>query len=180
MPAQRSTDLTLRDVGNTSEIDLAWLIDRVAIEDVVNAYAVLFDTGQFDSLATLFTRDAEYSISPAPPKYPSVMAGNGVIASSLARLFNHNKNNLQILQRHIVTNIVVRRISGHEAEASSYVTAVVIPRGTPPEIVRAGVYEDHLRKEDGRWKIARRRLILDVPDDVETSSPQEGVPAANP
>ncbi len=55
---------------------------------------------------------------------------------------------------------------GDEATMSSYVTVVQAsgrhnPFGDPAKIIFQGRYEDRLRRVDGAWKIAHRKIITD-------------------
>ena len=60
--------------------------------------------------------------------------------------------------RHIPTTFVIDG-AGDEATMHSYVT--VVGTGEQASLVFQGRYEDRLRRVDGEWRIAHRRIITD-------------------
>ena len=62
--------------------------------------------------------------------------------------------------RHIVGNLVVEPLPGGDLKAK---TAFILYRShhETDENIFAGSREDHLRKEDGRWRIYKRVIVLD-------------------
>ena len=65
--------------------------------------------------------------------------------------------------RHMPSTFVIDG-AGDEATMRSYVT--VVSTGDPARIVFQGRYEDRLRRVDGKWRIARRRILTDWIDPV--------------
>ena len=62
--------------------------------------------------------------------------------------------------RHIVGNLVVEPLPGGDVKSR---TAFILYRShhETDENIFAGSREDHLRKEDGRWRIYKRVIVLD-------------------
>ena len=62
--------------------------------------------------------------------------------------------------RHIVGNLVVEPLPGGDVKSR---TAFILYRShhETDEDIFAGSREDHLRKEDGRWRIYKRVVVLD-------------------
>jgi SnoaL-like domain len=56
-------------------------------------------------------------------------------------------------------NPVVLSAEGDSATATSYM--VVIEAEKAPAVVASGVYSDTLKRVDGRWMFARRKLDVD-------------------
>ena len=74
--------------------------------------------------------------------------------------------------RHIPSTFVIDG-AGDEATMRSYVT-VVGTRGGAARIVFQGRYEDRLRRVDGKWRIARRRILTDWIDPVVAAGVANG------
>lgn len=60
--------------------------------------------------------------------------------------------------RHVVANELVD-VRGDEATVSAY---LFILAGTPRSVVTVGVYDDEVRRVDGRWRFARRTFTPDA------------------
>ena len=71
--------------------------------------------------------------------------------------------------RHRASSFVING-DGDAATMSSYVTVVIVPAaddssGDPARVGFHGRYQDELRRVDGAWKIAHRKIIADwMPD----------------
>ena len=85
------------------------------------------------------------------------------------------------VSRHQPSNFVIDG-DGDEATMSSYCTVVSggsrdNPFGEPARITFQGRYEDRLRRVDGAWKIAHRKIITDWIDsdiNAQVTSAQSG------
>lgn len=71
---------------------------------------------------------------------------------------NGSKLRSQAPARHWVGNMLID-VDGDNATASSYM--VVISASLPPTLMAGGSLNDRLRRIDGRWRIAERRMTLD-------------------
>ncbi|TDC66821.1 nuclear transport factor 2 family protein [Streptomyces hainanensis] len=162
--------------GSTDRLDLATLVDRMAVTDVVAAFGPSYDSGDFAALTGLFTEDARYEVLPAVPPLPSVVVGRDEVLRTLRQRWHHNRHTLGVHQRHVTTNIVVVRQSRVLAETRSLLTVTFAHEDGRHELVRTGGYADLLRKEDGRWRLARRQLHIAglPPPSVPLSLDEEG------
>jgi 3-phenylpropionate/cinnamic acid dioxygenase small subunit len=161
-----------RQPGSVEHIDAAFLADRAAIQDLIAAFGLYFDAGAFDELAELLTEDARYEIVPAPEPLPSLVTTREKIVREMAALWHHNRENLGAHQRHVTTNTVVLRSTATTAEARSLLTATLAHEDDRHVLRRTGGYTDVLRKADGRWRIAHRRVHLaEVPGPAPTAPP---------
>jgi ethylbenzene dioxygenase beta subunit len=64
--------------------------------------------------------------------------------------------------RHLVSNVRVRRTSNpHEAEVLSYFLVYRNRSNYPTADIFSGERQDLLRRVDGKWRVARRTILLD-------------------
>jgi uncharacterized protein (TIGR02246 family) len=126
--------------------------DRLAIQDVLFRYCHALDRGRWDEFAALFTDDCCLDLSQVLGRYEGT-AG--------IRQFCDMMGSLNILMRHLVTNVVVEG-DGERVRTAAYVIAITGAPG-PAQRQTTGLYEDELVKRDGRWRLHRRHLALDVP-----------------
>lgn len=144
--------------GSTAHLDAETLADHAAIKDVTAAYGHYYDSGDFDGLRELFTEDVRYEFVPETPPFPGRVAGREDVMRALVEQWRHNRNTLGAYQRHVTTNIVVLRHRDATAETRSLLTVTFAYEDGRHEVRRTGGYADVLRKEDGRWRFARRQL----------------------
>jgi hypothetical protein len=124
--------------------------DRAAIAEVLAAYCWTIDHGRWDELPALFSDDCRLD-------FGAVM---GIFEGpdGLQR-FAETLRGTGLFMRHYVTNVVLRG-DGARAEASSYVLAITGPPGG--RMTTTGRYEDELVKVAGRWRIRRRRAVIEL------------------
>jgi ketosteroid isomerase-like protein len=119
--------------------------DRWAIGETLSLHGHLFDEGQLDRLAELFTPDVVYDVS-------SFGMGElrGIEEIRDAALELGEKNPLA----HHVTNVVIESDGGDRATARSKGIAVMASG-----MCGSTTYLDTLRREDGRWRIEHRTIL---------------------
>ena len=159
-----------RRPGYVGDVDPRFMMDRVAIQEVAFAFGLFYDAGDFDALAELFTEDARYVVTPslgpvppAEPLPPSASPRDRILAQMAARR-ELNINSHQAYQRHFTTNTLISSMAESRAETTSQILVIFAYSDGRQEVRRTGVYSDILRKEESRWRIARRHLyLLDLP-----------------
>jgi hypothetical protein len=131
--------------------DVAYLMDRRAIEDVVHAHARGHDRFDVDLLrAAYFADGVDEHGAAAVNRGPDYAAWANAIHAGGSQLTLHN----------ITTHNC--EIDGDTAHAESYVlVALLNPNGTSARFIN-GRYVDRLEKRDGEWRIALRRCTVDV------------------
>ncbi|MGA5818176.1 nuclear transport factor 2 family protein [Kitasatospora sp. NPDC094028] len=150
--------------GSTGHLDAAFLADRAAIQDLVAAYGLYYDSGDFDALGELFTEDATYAFTPVPEGFPPAVAGRERIVHAMAGLYRHHTGTRGAHQRHLTANTVVTRLDGTTAEARSLLALTFALDDGRHELGRSGSYVDRLEKAGGRWRLANRHVWLrDLP-----------------
>lgn len=142
-------------------LTLEQALDRIEIADVLTQYAVHMDAGNFDALAAIFAEEASYDITPDPGIVPVPVKGRSAVRKILSDRYAEVIQTAQ--RRHLITNIAIDSLSPDEAQTRCFLTVITVPKSGGPAALRGtGVYYDRLKKVGGDWKIAERRLELDV------------------
>lgn len=157
--------------GDTDRLDSRVLAQRAAITDVVIAAGLLFDSGEFDELRTLYTADAIFEMDPAPEGFPARVSTREEIVAGLARLWQINRETLGVHVRHATSNLLVTGLSEDTAEVYSIVTATGVYADGRFELRRLGNYVDLLHREGTVWRIAHRRLHMLAPPPLRPAGP---------
>ncbi len=127
------------------------LDDKQAIAEVLYAYCAHLDRMDLDTLAALFTADCVVDYGPGPRLQSHGADG---LRHDLARMWRWARTS------HHLSNVMVNlEGDGVHAGATCYVIAWhERPDGSTATMM--GRYQDRLVKEDGRWRISRRRQEL--------------------
>ena len=158
--------------------------DRLAIKNLINAYAVHWDSGNVDEYFLLFTDDALSLSYVAGQPVTSKLKKESAIESAKQRVAFFKKNKMQ--RRHIMSSTFFLRQTSHEAEAIQYCLLITTDTNSPKErsninpsensiqsrIVSPIVYHFVFTKENGVWKIRSREMKLDKPLDVPLDVPK--------
>ncbi len=131
--------------------DVAFLMDRRAIEDVIHQHARGHDRFDSDLLTAAYHPDGVDEHGAASINCgPDYAAWANAIHAGGSQLHLHN----------ITTHTC--EIDGDTAHAESYVlVALLNPDGKTARFIN-GRYIDRLEKRDEKWKIALRRCTVDV------------------
>lgn len=125
--------------------------DRIAIDDLLDAYASALDTKDWDELRPLFLPDAVVD-------YTDEGGVRGSIDDAIA-WFDKTLANFTASQ-HFVTNRRVK-ITGDTATVNAYIFS---PLGVPSGngeltlVFAGGFYEDELRRTPDGWRFASRTI----------------------
>ena len=125
--------------------------DHVEIRNLACRYSHALDLREPAAWAEVFTEDGVMEM---------VAQGYEIKGDRLRSLARGGEPSRS---RHIPATFVIDG-AGDEATMRSYVT--VVSTGDPARIVFRGRYEDRLRRVDGEWRIARRRVLTDWIDPV--------------
>ena len=131
--------------------DVQYLLDRLAIQDVIHTHARGHDRFDIDLLTAAYHADGidEHGAS-AVNTGPEYAAWANAIHAGGSQLHLHN----------ITTHTC--EIDGTTAHAESYVLVGLLnPDGKSVRLIN-GRYIDRLEKRDGLWKIALRRCTVDL------------------
>ncbi len=123
--------------------------DRAEILNLAGRYSHGIDLGDADAWAGVFTEDGVMEL---------VSQGITNTGDALHSMASGNRDASGPQSRHIPTTFIIEG-AGDEATMRSYVS--VVSTGDPARIVFQGRYEDELRRVDGQWRIAHRRIHTD-------------------
>jgi hypothetical protein len=124
--------------------------DQAAIRDVIARCAWALDTGDVEAFVQCFCTDGTllWDVFEAPERWDGEAA-----LRHFAEFFRAQPTSAG--RQHHVTNTVITATAGG-ARAMSYV-AVALRQGAGPHLLNVmGYYEDHLRRERGEWRLAKR------------------------
>ena len=130
------------------------LEEKDAIREMFAKYCFYTDSGQFEKYAALFTEDCDWDGGPFGRQQGR--------ANLLAMLKSGGDSATKL--RHSTTNIVIE-VNGNEARATSYIQVLGVG-GEAPVIFFAGLYFDHLVKQNGKWMFKQRKIRTDFTEAV--------------
>lgn len=129
---------------------LQQLLDRQQISDVLVVYCNALDKMDLPAIEALFTDDCEVDYGPGKLFRSS---GAAALIKSLERMWRWSRTS------HHLSNISIDFVDAASATAVSYVHAWhERADGTTATVL--GQYHDVLVREDLRWRIARRRMVM--------------------
>jgi hypothetical protein len=133
------------------------LIAKDEIRDLVLTFCRAVDRGDVDLARTLYEHDAldEHGINPTNT------------AEEFFGLIEPMEAGLTTIQ-HNITNHLVRMTGPDSAEGEAYLIAYHRAEGedTAYLLITGGRYLDRYSKRQGQWKIAHRKCVLDIANDV--------------
>ena len=139
--------------------------DRIAINDVIDAYGIYWDTNNLDGYLSLFTDDAigvSYNSNGEKLTYP--IKDEIQIANNKERMIYFVDNKIQ--RRHIMSNTMFIELSENFAHLKKYMILLTTNSNLKTEIVSPVFYDYKFKKIDGIWKINYREFNLDSPLDL--------------
>lgn len=133
--------------------------DRLEILDLFARRAQLFDAGEAEGWAGLFTPDARLSIRPGPG-IPAVETGGHADLVALARK-HYDEMYTKRGIRHEVFNVVIESTETG-ARVMSYLMMLRVGDGQPAQLVATGRYVDELARGAEGWRFTSRTLFPDT------------------
>ncbi|MGI5149912.1 nuclear transport factor 2 family protein [Plantactinospora sp. CA-294935] len=136
--------------------------DRLAIRELVDAYAHLADRRDPQGQAALFTDDARVAVYDGEPdttEPAQVLTGRNELATAFASLRNYDRTT------HFNGQSTVT-VDGDDATGETYCLAhhLWTEQGQRTLMVMSIRYHDTFVRQSGRWFFAERRLITDWVD----------------
>ena len=123
--------------------------DILAIQKLAADYNHLIDSGSAEAWAQLFVPDGTLEFG-----MPEGVKGHEDLTAFAAAI--------NPATRHVISNLSIDG-QGDEAVANVYLEVYyTAPPGQPRELIITGVYRDHLRKDDGRWRYVSRQMTPDL------------------
>ena len=133
--------------------------DRAQIEDLMARYLFAIDYNNWDDYAGTFAEDGELEFASGTSKgRPAIKAMVAKFAEGIGR-FYHTEDGKPAKLRHVILQSVVR-VEGKRAWARSlWLEMANHGPGDTMKMGTYGVYEDDLKKVDGQWLFAKRRVL---------------------
>ncbi|MEV5744165.1 nuclear transport factor 2 family protein [Microbispora rosea] len=136
--------------------------DRLAIRELVDAYAHLADRRDAQGQAALFTDDARVAVydgEPGTTGPAQTLNGRDELAAAFGSLRTYDKTT------HFIGQSTVT-VDGDRATGETYCLAhhLWTEEGQRTLMVMSIRYHDSFVRQDGRWLFAERRLIVDWVD----------------
>jgi ketosteroid isomerase-like protein len=141
------------------ERKLQELIDRNEIVETIYRYASSIDQKDYATLRSVFTDDVVAQYAGAPEIHGADKLTSWIDEMGVERAFQH----------HLI-NVYEVKIDGDEARALVYHTSHQTNAADPDTVyVIVGRYRDVLRRVDGRWLIADKRMEVGWMEDRRVS-----------
>jgi len=152
--------------------------DRLAITNLIHAYAFHWDSRNVDEFLSLFTDDADSVSYSAGQAVKMKIKEKSAVEGARKRTDYFQKNQMQ--RRHIMSSTLFLQQTSDTAEVLQYcllVTTDATPQTNPSVTESAGasiqtkivspiVYRFEFSKFQGTWKIRSREIQLDTSLDV--------------
>lgn len=131
-------------------------IDYIQIQNLLNSYPYLLDTGDFVGVGRLLADADVYSGG-------ALMASkDGTAVASAFRDWVITYEDGTPRTRHYLANMIIDAIGEHSASVKSYVMVLQQTALLPLQPIIGGDYLDRLEKVDGHWRIVERRMGNDL------------------
>ena len=131
---------------------------KLEIHELLSRSAYALDERDVDMLQDTFTSDASFVIAIAGVADEVTFEGRdaimGLMRDSMAAQTDK--------RRHVVSNLFFEVAANDRAEVISNITITSVENGAI-RLVTSGLYRDRVLQERGQWRIAQRRIELDMP-----------------
>ena len=129
--------------------------DRSAIEDLANRYSLAYDTADLETLESVFTEDATFSM---------VIAGGDKLSfgprDAIMKLMSDSLSSQTDQRRHVNTNLIVEGTEDGVTRTKHYLTLMGTENGVIT-LLSAGLYSSEIVEEDGALRFRVLHLDLD-------------------
>ena len=133
--------------------------DRAEIEDLLARYLFAIDYFDWDAYVATFAEDGELEFASGTSK------GRDAIRQAVTRFsegigrFYHTADGKPAKLRHIILQTAIRVEGDRAWSRSQWLEMANHGPNDEPKIGTYGIYEDELKKIDGRWLFAKRRVL---------------------
>jgi len=143
--------------------------DRAEIEDLMARYLFALDYNDIDTFMTMFTEDIEFEFAPGTVHGKDALRETVTgFKKRIGAIYVDEEGKPAVL-RHVLAHTAIR-VEGNQAWARGmwFEMADDGPRAEngrkSPKMGTYGIYEDELRKQDGRWLFSKRRVLNEFLD----------------
>lgn len=131
------------------------MTDRSALEDLANRYSLAYDTADLDTIESVFTKDATFSMK---------IAGNEPMSfgprDAIMDLMRNSLSSQTDQRRHVNSNLIVEGTDGGVTRTKHYLTLLATEDGQI-SLLSAGLYSAEVVEEDGTLRFRSLHLDLD-------------------
>ena len=128
-------------------------IDRAEIEDLLARYYWNFGKSGKESFASFYTPDAELVLGKTSFK------GTAGIESAYSGVPKDAPQRTSYSLNILMSNPLIT-VHGDTATAHLVFTEIIVEKqGDPPKILTQGREFDHLKRQHGEWRIAKRQIV---------------------
>lgn len=131
---------------------------KLAIHELLGRSAYALDERHLEMLEGTFTEEASFEIDIKGVEGTLSFEGRdaimGLMTDSMAEQTDQ--------RRHVVTNVFFEEVGEESARLISNITITSVEHGQI-RLVTSGLYRDEVVLQSGGWRIARRRIELDMP-----------------
>lgn len=131
------------------------MTDRSAVEDLANRYSLAYDTADIDTMETVFTEDATFSMR---------IAGGDKMSfgprEAIMKLMRDSMSSQTDQRRHVNTNLIVEGTEGGVTRTKHYLTLLATENGEI-SLLSAGLYSSEIVEEGGKLRFKSLHLDLD-------------------
>ena len=159
LTALAATCLLIAAPGQAQSYSASYAQDRAEIEDLMARYLFAIDYHDWDAYLATFAEDGEIEFASGSFK------GHAAIREAVTRFaegigrFYQTADGQPAKLRHIILQTAIR-VEGDRAWArSQWLEMANNGLGDEPKTGTYGIYEDEFSKDDGRWLIAKRRVL---------------------
>ena len=143
--------------GTPGDTDFS-IADRIAIQDVINAYGVYWDENNLKEFFNLFSEDAI--------RITIDENGNDIFMNKSDEIKIANKRHIYFKEnlmqrRHMMHNTHFIKQTENFAKVKQYMTLMSTSYGKKPVIISPIIYDFEFKKIRGIWKISQRKINLD-------------------
>ncbi|KPL68288.1 hypothetical protein SZ64_09235 [Erythrobacter sp. SG61-1L] len=133
--------------------------DRAEIEDLMARYLFAIDYFDWDAYVATFAEDGELEFARGTSKGRDAIRKTVASFSENIGKFYHTEDGKPALLRHVILQSSIR-VEGERAWARSlWVEMANDGPGDTMKMGTYGIYEDELKRVDGHWLFAKRRVL---------------------
>jgi len=133
--------------------------DRAEIEDLMSRYLFAIDYDDWDAYVATFAPDGELEFASGTSKgRPAIRDMVAKFAVGIGK-FYHTEDGKPAKLRHVILQKVIRVEGDHAWARSLWLEMANHGPGDTMKMGTYGIYEDTLKKVDGQWLFAKRRVL---------------------
>jgi hypothetical protein len=159
-PTRLESDPAADNSGSVNS-DPMFIADRLAITNLMTAYAYLIDEGRWDEWFKLFAPDAVVEVT--TPTLGTVMVKGDAFREFVNQRYIIPSAGSTAVRRHTMGNIHVAEQTPTTAKVRAYLFISAVPNADKLNILSSGTYNATMEKRAGKWVITRWYIETDAP-----------------